>query len=181
MRLFIAIEIPDELKSALGKLHSGIAGARWVPEEQLHLTLAFVGEVDAAASDLLSERLAGISSEGFILHFSRLGCFPNNRKPRVIWAGLEPEPLLGRLVSLVRQAALDTGILLEERPFAPHITLARFRQPPGREIGPLVSQLQLPKLQPVIVEDFILYCSSLTASGAIHTPLRHFPLLPANR
>src|ERR1700681_1095754 len=132
MRLFIAIELPDDLKMALGRLKVDVPGTRWVPTEQLHLTLAFLGEVEEKTAGELSEGLALIQTPPFQLCFSGPGCFPDCRRPRVLWAGLEPHPRLMHLAAEVHGAALACSIPQEERPFSPHITLARLKFPAAR-------------------------------------------------
>ncbi len=176
MRLFIAIELPDDLKSALDSLGMDVPGARWVPPEQLHLTLAFLGEVEEKTAEEVSERLALIDSPSFQFCFSGTGCFPNRRRPRVLWAGLVPSPGLMRLAGRVHGVVLACGIPLEERPFSPHITLARLRFPAAMEVEAFFSMPQKLKLPPFSVREFTLFQSRLTPSGAVHIPIRTFPL-----
>jgi 2'-5' RNA ligase len=178
MRLFIAIELPDEVKRLLGRMRGDIPGARWVPVEQLHLTLAFLGEVDDATAKLLTAELTTIQAPGFELRFSGPGCFPDRRRPRVLWVGLEQEPLLSSLASLVRKAVLSCNIPQEERPFSAHITLSRLRFPAVREVGAFLDQPQEQELPPLFVREYVLFQSRLTPQGAIHTPVKTFPLLP---
>ena len=178
MRLFIAIELPDEIKRLLGRMRTEIPGSRWVPMEQIHLTLAFLGEVDDATLKLLTAELASIQAPGFRLCFSATGCFPDRRRPRVLWVGLEPEPLLNNLASLVRKAVLACNIPQEERPFSPHITLARLKFPATREVAPFLDQPQKDGLPPIGVREFILFQSRLTPRGAVHTAINVFPLAP---
>ena len=178
MRLFIAIELPDELKKQLEGMRTHIPGSRWVPLEQIHLTLAFVGYVNDATLDLLTGALATIKAPGFNLCFSGTGCFPDHRRPRVLWVGLEPEPLLNSLAFLVREAVLECNIPQEERPFSPHITLGRLKFPSPREMGAFLDQPQKQKLPPVSVREFTLFQSLLTPQGAVHTPLKTFALSP---
>jgi 2'-5' RNA ligase len=178
MRLFIAIELPDEVKALLGRLRVGdIPGARWVPVEQIHLTLAFLGEVDDDTLKLLLMALADIQAPDFDLRFSGTGCFPDRRRPRVLWVGLEPEPLLSSLASLVHDAVLACGIPQEERSFSAHITLARLRFPASREAAYFLDQPKQIEIPPVSVRDFILFQSLLTPKGAIHTPVKRFSLM----
>ena len=179
MRLFIAIELPDDLKRLLGRLRSDIPGARWVPTEQIHLTMAFLGEVEESTQERLKGELARIYVPAFQLRFTGIGCFPNPRRPRVVWIGLEPEALLTELAARVREAVLTCGIPQEERPFSPHITLARLKVPSFREIGVLIEQHQKQKLPPFQVREFKLFESRLTPQGAIHTPLNVFSLSAA--
>lgn len=176
MRLFIAIEIPDDLKKIFGSLRADIPGARWVAAEQIHLTLAFLGEVEEAAVESLNSEIAGIQLHEFKLCFSGTGCFPNRHRPRVLWIGLEPEPRLDDLASRVRAAVLACGIPQEGRPFSPHVTLARFKLSPSRELDEFIDRNNKLKLQMFTVHEFILYQSQLTSQGAVHSPIRNFPL-----
>jgi len=177
MRLFIAIELPEDVKRILGRMCSDIPGARWVAPEQLHLTLSFLGELDEAAMKRLDGELAGIQAPGFDLHFAGTGCFPNRRQPRVLWVGLEPEPLLNSLAALVRKAVLACDIPQEDRPFSAHITLARLKFPASHEVAAFLDQSQKQKLPTVSVREFVLFQSRLTPDGAIHTPIRSFQLV----
>lgn len=176
MRLFIAIEPPDDLKTALVRLRVDVPGARWVPTEQLHLTLAFLGEVEENRAGELSERLALIHTPPFHLSFSGTGCFPNRHRPRVLWAGLEPHPGLMRLAAGVHGAVLACGIPQEERPFSPHITLARLKFPAAREVDAFLAMPQKLKLPPFPVREIILFQSRLTPHGAEHISIRTFPM-----
>lgn len=180
MRLFIAIELPDGFKKALGRLRADVPGARWVPSEQLHLTLAFLGEVEERTAGELSERLALIQVPPFQLRFSEPGCFPNRHRPRVLWAGLEPNPRLTHLAGRVHEAVLACGIPQEERPFSPHITLARLKFPAVREVGAFLTMPQKMKLPPFPVREITLFQSLLTPHGSVHIPIRTFPMTGAD-
>ena len=180
MRLFIAIEVPDDLKMELGRLRMDIPGARWVPKEQIHLTLAFLGEVEETTVERLTGKLARIHAPGFKLCLSGTGCFPNRRRPHVLWVGLEPEPRLNDLVASVRSAVLACGIPQEERPFSPHITLARIKLAPSQDFDSFLDQHQKLKLPPFSVREFTLFQSRLTPQGAVHIPVKNFPLAAAD-
>lgn len=176
MRLFIAIELPDEIKRQLEGMRTEIPGSRWVPLEQIHLTLAFLGDVDDATLGPLAGALSAIKAPGFNLRFSGTGCFPDRRHPRVLWGGLEPEPLLISLASLVREAVLGCNIPLEERPFSPHITLARLKFHALREVGEFLDQSRMQTMPQVSVREFALFQSLLTSEGAVHTQVKAFAL-----
>jgi len=178
MRLFIAIELPYHYKEALGELRTPtIPGARWVAPEQIPLTLAFLGEVDEETSKRLIARLAKIKAAGFELCLTGTGCFPDRRRPRVVWVGVKPEPGLTQLAEMVRETVLDCGIPQEERPFSPHLTLARLKTPASRELGVFLDQHMSVDLPPFPVKQFILFQSKLSQQGAVHIPLRNFPLV----
>lgn len=177
MRLFIAIELPDDVKGVLSRLRADITGARWVPVSQLHLTLSFLGDVDDASVKLLTSGLKQIRAPGFDLVFAGVGCFPNQRNPRVLWVGIRPEPFLSDLAAQVRSVVFACNIATEDRPFSPHITLARIRQPIRQPISPFIDLYQKLELPAFPVHEFILFTSRLTPQGAIHTPLGSFPLI----
>lgn len=181
MRLFIAIELPDDFKKALCRLRTDVPGARWVPAEQVHLTLAFLGEVEETTAGELSERLTLIHAPPFELSFSGTGCFPNRQRPRVLWAGLVPNPGLMRLAGRVHGVVLACGIPQEERPFSPHITLARLKLPAVREIDAFLTMPQKLMLPPLPVREFTLFQSWLTPNGAVHIPIRTFPVAATSR
>jgi len=176
MRLFIAIEIPDDLKKMIAGLREDIPGARWVPEEQIHLTLAFLGEVEDAVFELLNSALAGIHVTEFELCFSATGCFPGRERPRVLWLGVKPHPQLDKLASEVRTAVTTCAIPQEERRFSAHITLARLNAAPSRELDGFIEQPQKQRIHTFRVSEFILFQSRLTQQGAVHIPLRSFLL-----
>lgn len=179
MRLFIAIEIPGDIKTAIGGLRVDIPGARWVPAEQIHLTLAFLGEVEEAVVERLTEELARIHLSGFELGFEGAGCFPSRHRPRVLWIGVMSHPHLIDLASRVSEAVLACNIPQEERPFSPHITLARLKLSPSQAFDAFLDQNKKLKLPRFRVREITLFQSRLTPQGAVHIPVRSFPLATA--
>jgi 2'-5' RNA ligase len=142
--------------------------------EQVHLTLSFLGELEDATTNRLVAELKSIKTRRFDLNFDKTGCFPNRQRPRVLWIGLKPEPHLNKLADKIVYSVTSCGIPQEERPFSPHITLARLRQ--SADIQTFLGQRtdQIPGFP---VHEFILFQSCLTAKGAVHTPLKKFDLL----
>ena len=175
-RLFIAIDFPPGFKHELGHLRVTIPGAKWVPEEQLHLTLAFLGEIDAALIPCLTQSLATIRALSFTLRYVGTGCFPDRRRPHVLWAGLEPQPLLYDLVNKICTSFAGCGIPIETRTFTPHVTLARLKSSAPRESIAFLSQPHTTSFPPVEVHEFILFESRLTSHGALHTVVQTFKL-----
>lgn len=176
MRLFIAIELPDELKQELERLKTDIPGARWVPAVQIHLTLAFLSEVDEATVAKLTDLLAQLQADPFELSPGGIGCFPDRVRPRVVWLGVKPVPKLLRLAQAVHHAALTAGIILEERPFSPHLTIARLKLPAARQLGAFLDRHSALTLKSFTVRGFTLFQSRLSAQGAVHSQIRSFPL-----
>lgn len=135
MRLFLAIAITDKIRRAYGELLEELRGtaprAKWVRAENLHVTLKFLGETPAEKLEAAKRALdSARSPEPVQLTFRGLGFFPNEKRPRVFWAGMEASPNLQTLAAEIDRLVHQLGFALEQRPFTPHLTLARF-DPPG--------------------------------------------------
>ena len=133
-RLFVALEIPEELRPALSALRRGIPGARWVPDEQFHLTLAFVGEVEGPVATAARDGLNGVRADPFELELSGVGRFPPRGRARVLWAGLRETDEVAALADAVRRCLSRRGVPTESRRFAPHVTLARLNGATDRDV-----------------------------------------------
>lgn len=137
-RLFWAVNLPAPLKAKLASLQEKLkqtnADAKWVEEQNLHLTLQFLGDVDAQKTASLTGNMQNVLDgfPAFRLLLGGLGFFPNARRPRVFWAGITGDlPSLKRLHEQVQKANLLSGFPAEEREFSPHLTLARLRSNRG--------------------------------------------------
>ena len=124
MRLFAAILLPDDVRDQLAGLAGGLQGARWSPEENYHLTLRFIGEVDKGFAEDLAEALSNVGGAEFELAIESLGSFGGAR-PRAVWAGVTPSEALTALRRRVESALVRAGLPPEARKFTPHVTLAR--------------------------------------------------------
>jgi 2'-5' RNA ligase len=168
MRLFTAIELPDETKLRLARMAVGIPRARWVPEAQLHLTLRFIGETDGLLCDDIVESLAGVEMAPFDLKLKGVGCFPPRRVPRVLWVGVEDADPPAVLKRRIDRALADVGIAPEGRKFSAHVTLARVAKSPlGRVMRFLVEHSDF-ELSAGTVSGFTLFSSLLSPKGAQH-------------
>ncbi len=185
MRLFVALEAPaavrENLASLLQTLRAVSPQTRWVRPENLHVTLKFIGEVPQTKLAGIREALAGVRSEQLVtVDFRGLGFFPNEKHPRVFWAGIVASPNLKTLVADIDSATEKLGILREQLSFSPHLTLARFES------------LRLPeKLHAAIQENatlefgslctgkFHLVESKLKPSGAEYTTVESFSFAAA--
>jgi 2'-5' RNA ligase len=176
MRLFVAIDLPDRQREQLAMLANGLPGARWVAEDNLHLTLRFLGELDGSEAADVDAALAGLRMPGFELRLEGVGHFGDGRKLRSIWAGVEASPALGRLRDKVEQAVIRAGLPPDKRKFKPHVTLARFKSNPGAKLQDFLAEYALFRAEPFQVESFTLYSSFLSANGAIYRPEAEYPL-----
>lgn len=177
-RLFIAIDPPPAVAAAAAALRAPLPGARWVREDQLHLTLRFLGEVREEAIAALRRDLATVKGQFFALALRGVGVFPppRPRKPaRVLWTGVAPAGPIRALAGAIA-AALGTDAENDEREFSPHLTLARFREPPGAALEAFLARHAAFSTPSWRVEEYHLYRSTLGAAGARHDLVERFPL-----
>jgi 2'-5' RNA ligase len=177
MRLFAAIALPGAVQDRLAVAMQMLPLPRRLPPETLHLTLAFLGEVPEAVAEEAHYAFGAVRAPRFELALSGLGSFGGDR-PRVVWAGVRPEPLLDRLQAKVETAARRAGAPVDARRFVPHVTLARLR--PGEVEAPRLEHALLDlagfATAPFRVEDFVLYRSHLGHGAPHYEDLARYPL-----
>lgn len=167
-RLFVAVDLPETTRKILTGMCFGIPGARWVPEDQIHLTLRFIGEVDGGLSLDISEALDTVRFPSFAIRLQGVGHFPPRKNPRVLWVGIEQNQDLFLLRQKIDAALAKTGLAAEGRKYSPHITLARLNNAPVSRIGNFLAGNGLFETGPFEIRQFYLYSSILTPKGAIH-------------
>jgi 2'-5' RNA ligase len=186
MRLFIALELPSEVKQVLAATQqrlrrSGQHPVKWVSVDKVHLTLHFLGNVEAEQVPALLaalEEIRAASMPAASLHLAEVGAFPNLRRPQTVWVGVGGAiQLLQQLQQDVGQAIEPLGFAPETRPFRPHLTLGRVRRdatpPQQRSLGAVLAET--PKPEPVrwpLCEP-VLFESTLTREGALYTRIDH--------
>ena len=186
IRSFIAIELPDSIHEQLRKLILQLSPAtravRWVSPENIHLTLKFLGDVDGA---VIPKIQAALNREAaycmkFTVQVSGLGAFPNLRRPRVVWTGVQAPQELTRLVKAVENATVPLGFPTEERPFSPHLTLGRVSQHASPDevasFGALLSRTVAGVLGEAAVDSVTFFRSDLRPTGAVYSPLSRLKL-----
>jgi len=183
-RLFFALELPAGVKDSLAqiqrRLKASRADVRWVRLESIHLTLKFLGNVEAGRVEELISAAgpAAAACPPLRLRPASAGCFPRLMSPRVVWTGLEGdlEPL-GRLAAGLEAALAELGFPPEGRPFSPHLTLGRVKSSRGRvELIETVRGLWDFQGPEFTARELILFRSQLDPAGAVYTPLRAVPL-----
>ena len=181
LRLFIAVDVPDDIRILMCGMGGSIPGSRPVPAEQLHLTLRFIGETDGGMLPAIEQSLAEIACAPFTIRLKGVGHFPPRGKPRVLWAGIEPAAEVTGLRNMVEKRLAAAGIEGDRRKFMPHITLARLNNSPLNRVSQFLAGNSLFATPPFVVREFRLYHSSLSAKGAVHTVLASFPLAQPRR
>ena len=163
-RLFVAIRPPEDIRDALIDAMDDSPELRWVGDEQLHLTLRFVGEVERPTADDLTAALARLRFEAFELHLTGVGRF-DQRNGGTVWAGIEPKPPVAALAAKVERICQDIGLAPEHRAFHPHITLARWKGRTTLAADAFVERARGLSSDPFQVDRFILYESHLSRHG----------------
>ncbi len=174
-RLFVAIRPPEDIRDLLLDAMDDSADFRWQSEEQLHLTLRFVGEVERPLADDLAAGLAHIREQPFELRVAGTGRF-EQRSSGALWAGVEPRVPVAALAAKVERACLAVGLPAERRAFHPHITLARWKGRRGHEVARFLERTRGLSSDPFEVRDFILFESRLSRHGAHYEPVATYPL-----
>lgn len=183
MRLFVALEIPGEVRENLaaliGELRPRIPQARWIRPENLHVTLKFIGEAPAEKLGPIRAALAGVPvSAPLAMEFRGLGCFPDEQRPRILWVDAAAGPELPRLAGAIERAVEPLGFPREEREFSSHLTLARFPQGPGNRetLRAALRECAGRSFGRHTAREFCLYQSELNRSGSKYTRLACWPL-----
>ena len=169
-RLFVAIDMPDSIQNALVDLNPNIRGVRWIPGNQMHLTLGFFDRVPEDVELRLRENLVRIEFRAFFLPIIGLGKFPEKGRPKIVWVGVGAgHPHLFQLHKRVQEAALQVGLEPELRPYHPHVTIGRCHDVPEGALQKAFKSHGDVDLGMFRVESFYLYSSELTSEGPIHT------------
>ncbi len=178
-RLFVALNLPDEIKRSLEPLTKGLGDVRWLLPEQQHLTLRFLGELDNGIAAEVSEALALVPGTPFDLRLKGIGHFPPRGEPRVLWVGVEKNTELRRLKRRIDRALKEVGLTPDGRKFAPHVTIARMRRPPtAAGLGTYLMRHGLYRSEPFAVSGFDLCSSWLHPNGAEYQIEARYELLP---
>ena len=174
-RLFVAIRPPAAIRALLLAAMGGISGARWQSEDQLHLTLRFIGEVDRHLAGDIHAALGAIHQPPFEIALNGLGHFDRRGWPDAVWAGVSPHEPLHALHKKVDSTLSRVGVPPDQRAFLPHITLARLKRSSG-PVGDLLEQSGGLKSNTFTVDYFALFESDLTESGAVYSIVERYKL-----
>jgi RNA 2',3'-cyclic 3'-phosphodiesterase len=175
LRLFVGIEFPPELKLHLSLLQSGIAGARWIDAGNFHLTLRFIGEVDEGTAADVDEALLPLKARPFSVQLAGVGVF-GGEKLRTLGVGVERGPALMTLQGKIELALIRAGLPPEPRKFAPHVTLARLRDPRRGELQEFLAAHAQFRAEPLRVDRFSLIASYPTKAGSVYEDQADYPL-----
>lgn len=172
-RLFVAVRPPAPIRALLADISHGVPGARWQDDEQLHLTLRFIGEVDSRTGDDIIDALAYVRGAPFEIAIDGVGTFARRGRIDTLWAGVTPFEPIARLHRSVDHAVVGAGLMPEGRAFHPHVTMARGRIGPA---DPFLAANSALSSTPFIVDQFALYESHLGVGGAHYAMVERWSL-----
>lgn len=182
VRLFVALLLPDEIKSAMGKFIAELkplsVGVKWVETENLHLTLKFIGETSeknvASISETIGKAISG--SARFDVHIAECGGFPNLRNAKVLWVGMNGADPAAEMAIQIEQSLVPLGIPAENRPFAPHLTVGRIKL--KINLNALAEKMENAHFDAgtVTLDRVALVKSTLTPRGPIYENLKVYQL-----
>jgi 2'-5' RNA ligase len=187
VRLFISVDLPEAWKQQLPDIERSIGwlgrGVKWVDPQTMHLTLRFLGETPETelqhVKDTIAKSCAGIGP--FEMQMRGTGCFPNHNRPRVYWVGLKSHDVLLTLNQKLELAMQDIGFPPEEHPFRPHLTVARIKDPIGKErMTAALINFKI-ESEPIIVSEVLLMQSFLDKAGPTYQVMGRTPLRTDDR
>jgi len=178
MRLFVALTLPENIRWQLRMLCGGLAGVRWVPPENFHITLRFLGYLDGGAMEDVDAALAGIRAPAFDLNFSCLGHFASGQRIKSIWAGIERTQALQHLHDKIESAVVRAGLTPDGLKFTPHATLARPRDLDRRKLQDYLAANSPFRTESFPVTHFTLFSSFHGSETAIYRAEQSYALSP---
>jgi RNA 2',3'-cyclic 3'-phosphodiesterase len=173
-RLFLAVRPPDAVIDLLLDTMEGLPELRWQNDEQLHLTLRFVGEVERPLAEDLAAALSSLRFEPFEIRIAGVGRFDHHKRG-ALWAGVEPRAPLAALAAKVERICVSVGLPPERRAFHPHITLARWSRGGGASLDPFLAHAAL-RSDDFTVDTVTLYESRLGREGAHYEAVATYPI-----
>ncbi len=176
MRLFVALDLPHALRQRLADLAMGLPGARWVPPENYHITLRFIGETQSHMAEEVDLALATLRGRSFSLSLAGVGTFEKSGRVSALWAGVERNPALEHLQGKIETALHRAGLPRERRRFTPHVTLARLDNPAPSKLVTWVQAHNLFRSEPVVFGHYTLFSSQLGKEQSVYTPEVEYPL-----
>ena len=163
-RLFTGLEIPADVALDLDLMRGGISGARWIDRDSYHITLRFIGDIDEGLAREIAYELDGVEARPFQLRLAGCGAFGGN-KPHALYAGVEGNAELRRLQAIHERICQVLGLPADPRKFAPHVTLARLKDPDVSSLHRFIASHNLYKSRIFEVARFVLFSSRPSRGG----------------
>lgn len=176
IRLFAAIPLAEPVRQRLTMVQSGLPGCRWSFPENLHLTVRFFGDVNEPLAAEIDHALASLPLEAFELNLAHVGYFGTQKKPRLVWAGVQPNPALDYVHTKIDRAAVKLGLSPDDRRFSPHVTLGRLRDTPMDRLRQWLAASDHLRIGPITVDRITLFESHRHTGGPTYISLADYAL-----
>jgi 2'-5' RNA ligase len=181
MRLFVALALPEDIRWQLRLLCGGLPtrngnGNRWVPPENFHITLRFLGEVDGRDAHYVDAALAGIRAPRFSVRLKGVDAFTSGQRVKAVYAGVEKQPALQHLHDKVESAVVRAGLPPEGQKYTPHVTLTRPKDPPVSKLQQYLVEHSLFKTEPFEITHFTLFSSEMGSEHSVYTAQQSYAL-----
>jgi 2'-5' RNA ligase len=180
VRLFVALDLNDSVRDKIAKfceaLQAEFPSARWARIEGIHVTLKFIGEVPEESVTRIEDALNAVNSDAAVeMNIRGAGFFPDERRPRIFWIGIDATPNLVELAGQIETHLEPLGVTRESREFKPHLTLARISEPRGVDkLRDALRRYGAVDFGAVRTNEMHLYRSELGSGGAKYTRLKTF-------
>lgn len=163
-RLFVGLEVPEEIGQRIALLRGGLHGAKWIDVENYHITLRFFGDIDERTADEIADYLLRIRRRAFAIAITGIGAF-GGRQPHSVFAAIEPNPALMELQAELERMAQRFGFEPEGRKYTPHITIARTKGAQGRDVAQWLDLRAGFRAGPFVADSFVLFSSKASTGG----------------
>lgn len=173
-RLFVALRPPPAIRQSLLELMGGVQSARWQTDDQLHITLRYIGEVTAPVAEDIAVALGAIRAAPLTLRINGVGCFDKHDRPNAVWAGIAPHEAITSLHKKVDQALIRIGLPSEGRAYLPHVTLARLPRSAG-SVGSFLANHASLASAPFEITHIQLFESHLGSEGSTYDAIGRWP------
>ncbi len=175
-RLFVALRPPGPVRAQLLALMGGVPGARWQDEDQLHITLRFIGAVETRVAEDIALALSNVHAAPLTLALDGVGSFGARGRPNALWAGLRPHDAAAELHKKVDHALVRAGLEPERRAYLPHVTLARFSSGAAADVDPFLRMHAALASAPFTLDHLLLFESHLGRERARYSAVGRFAL-----
>jgi len=176
LRLFVALEIPDDIKERLAPLGSGLPDARWVAPQSLHITLRFIGEVDEDVAEDIDAALGSVHASPVAISLGGVGCWESKGRVRAVWSKVKADGSLPLLQGRVESSLKRVGFEPDGCKFSPHVTVARLKGVPARIVAPYLQHHGHFRAGPFTADHFTLFQSRMGHGGSHYEALARYAL-----
>ena len=176
-RIFIALSFPSDIVEELAALQFGLRGAKWVPSQNFHVTLSFIGDVSIVVLDNIIEMLRDLRSFPFCIKLQGINHFSSAGRVRSVWVNVTNKTALSILQKKIKNCLLRNNVSQDKREFNPHVTLARLKNARPEDVAGFIQFNNLFKTRSFLIESFTLFESIKQKDSSVYSPIEEFQLV----